>query len=126
MKKIILIISLMFSPLLMAAQDKVYFLYNIVTFDGNFDKEGLKVKVDDGKSVEKLKDENGNRIRFNTPAAALMYFLSKGWEMYLTGGTSSGSSFQGTGASSTTSYWVFRKPCSKEEFEKAVEEGIKK
>ena len=48
----------MFSPLLMAAQDKVYFLYNIVTFDGNFDKEGLKVKVDDGKSVEKLKDEN--------------------------------------------------------------------
>ena len=47
----------MFSPLLMAAQDKVYFLYNIVTFDGNFDKEGLKVKVDDGKSVEKLKDE---------------------------------------------------------------------
>ena len=95
----------MFSPLLMAAQDKVYFLYNIVTFDGNFDKEGLKVKVDDGKSVEKLKDANGNRIRFNTPAAALMYFLSKGWEMYLTGGTSSGSSFQGTGASSTTSYW---------------------
>lgn len=116
----------MFSPLLMAAQDKVYFLYNIVTFDSNFDKEGLKVKVDDGKSVEKLKDANGNRIRFNTPAAALMYFLSKGWEMYLTGGTSSGSSFQGTGASSTTSYLVFRKPCSKEEFEKAVEEGIKK
>ena len=55
-----------------------------------------------------------------------MYFLSKGWEMYLTGGTSSGSSFQGTGASSTTSYWVFRKPCSKVEFENAVEEGIKK
>ena len=116
----------MFSPLLMAAQDKVYFLYNIVTFDGNFDKEGLKVKVDDGKSVEKIKRCKRKPNQIQSPTAALMYFLSKGWEMYLTGGTSSGSSFQGTGASSTTSYWVFRKPCSKEEFEKAVEEGIKK
>ena len=108
------------------AQEKQHYLYNIVTFEGNFDKEGLKVKVDDGKTVEKLKDINGNRIKFNTPAAALMYFLSQGWEMYLTGGTSSGSSYGGTGSSSTTSYWILRKSCSKDVFDKAVEDGIKK
>lgn len=126
MKKFILAFFLMLSPLLVSAQDKTYYLYNIVSFEGNFDKEGLKVKVDNGKSVEKLKDANGNRIRFNTPAAALMYFLSKGWEMYITGGTSSGASFQGTGESKTTSYWIFRKQCSKKDFEKAVKDGLKK
>lgn len=116
----------MLSPLMMIAQDNNYYIYNIVTFEGDFDKEGIKVKIDDGKSVEKLRDADGNRIKFNTPAAALMYFLSKGWCMYLTGGTTSGGSYQGTGESSTTSYWILRKPCTKEEFEKTVEEGIKK
>ena len=126
MKKIALLLFIVIVPMFAFAQSKQYYLYNIVTFEGNFDKEGLKVKVDDGKTVEKLKDAKGNRIKFNTPAAALMYFFSQGWEMYLTGGTSSGYSYGGTGGSSTTSYWILRKPCAKEEFDKAVEEGIKK
>ena len=124
-KKIELVLFVLIVPMFASAQTKQYHLYNIVTFEGDFDKEGVKVKVDDGKTVEKLKDAKGNRIKFNTPAA-LMYFLSKGWDMYLTGGTSSGSSYGGTGSSSTTSYWILRKPCTKEEFDKAVEEGIKK
>lgn len=123
MKKIVLILLVL---MIASVQTKQYYLYNIVTFEGDFDKEGVKVKVDDGKTVEKLKDAKGNRIKFNTPAAALTYFLSKGWDMYLTGGTSSDSSYSGTVSSSTTSYWILRKPCTKEEFDKAVEEGIKK
>ena len=125
-KKIELVLFVLIVPMFASAQTKQYHLYNIVTFEGDFDKEGVKVKVDDGKTVEKLKDANGNRIKFNTPAAALMYFLSKGWDMYLTGGTSSGSSYGGTGSSSTTSYWILRKPCTKDEFDKAVEAGITK
>ena len=107
MKKLLIILFLVFSPLLLKAQDNNYYLYQIVTFDGNFDKEGLKVKVDDGKTVEKFKDADGNRIKFNTPAAALMYFISEGWDLYITGGTTTGGSFQGTGGTSTTSYWIF-------------------
>lgn len=126
MKKALIIFFLVFSPLLLIAQDNNYYLYQIVTFDGNFDKEGLKVKVDDGKTVEKFKDADGNRIKFNTPAAALMYFISEGWDLYITGGTTTGCSFQGTGGTSTTSYWIFRKPCSQQVFEKSVKEGIKK
>lgn len=126
MKKVLILILLVFSPLFMMAQNDDYYLYKIVTFDGNFDKEGLKVKVDDGKTVEKFKDADGNRIKFKTPAAALMYFISEGWDLYITGGTTTGGSVQGTGGMSTTSYWIFRKPCTKEVFEKAVEEGIKK
>ena len=125
MKKIVLLFILLV-PLFASAQTKQYYLYNIVSFEGNFDKEGLKVKVDNGKTVDKLKDDRGNRIIFKTPAAALMYFLSKGWDMYLTGGTTEGGSCNGTGGSSTTSYWILRKPCTKEEFDKVVEEGIEK
>jgi hypothetical protein len=55
-----------------------------------------------------------------------MFFLSQGWEMYLNGATSEGSSFNGSGGSTTSSYWILRKPCTKEEFEKAVEESIAK
>ena len=126
MKKALIAFLLVFSPLLLIAQDKNYYIYQIVTFDGDFDKEGLKVKIDNGKTVEKFKNANGNKIKFKTPAAALMYFISEGWDLYITGGTTTGGSFQGTGDTSTTSYWIFRKPCSKEIFEKAVEEGIKK
>ena len=63
-------------------------------------------------------------MKFKTPAGALMFFLSQGWEMYLNGATSNGSSTQGNGFLYTSSYWILRKPCSKEEFENAVQEAI--
>lgn len=107
-----------------------YYLYNIVTFDGNYKKEGLKVNLDNGKSIEKLKDANGEKVVFKTPASALMYFVSLGWELYVNGATSSSTSVSingtGSGSSTTTPYWIIRKPCTKEVFDKAVEEGIKK
>ena len=106
--------------------EKQYYIYNIITFSGSLKNEGFKVDVDNGKVIEKLKDKDGNKITFNTPAAALMYLNSLGWELYVNGATTSGSSAGGYGSTSTTSYWVMRKPCSKEEFEKAVEEGIRK
>lgn len=126
MKKIIIVFAILLLPVFASAQTKQYFLYNIITFDGNFKKEGLKVNIDDGKSVEKLRDSNGNRVVFKTPAAALMYFISQGWELYVNGGTTEGETVGGIGESKTTSYWILRKPCSKEEFEKIVEEGIRK
>ena len=125
MKKFFLSLAILPIPFFASAQTEQYFIYNIVTFEGDFNKEGIKVKVDNGKSVEKLKDAKGDRIKFCTPAAALMYFFSKGWSMYLTGNTASGATFGGSGGMNTTSYWIFRKPCSKEEFEKAVEDGIR-
>ena len=94
---------------------------NIVSFEGDFTKENFRVYYDNGTEVKKLKV-----IKFKTPAGALMYFLSQGWEMYLNGATSEGASFQGTGASETCSYWILRKPCSKEEFNQAVSNAIAK
>ena len=131
MKKLLLLILISF-PLLASAQtkEKQYYIYNIITFSGSLRKEELKVDIDDGKTIEKLKDSKGNKMKFNTPAAALMYLYSLGWELYVNGSTTSGSgvSINGTGSTSsnTTSYWIMRKPCTKEEFDKAVENGIVK
>ncbi len=114
-------------PLFAFAQTKEqqYYIYNIITFSGSLKNEGFKVDIDDGKKIEKLKDKNGEKMEFKTPAAALMYLYSIGWELYVNGATSEGEMAAGYGASKTTSYWIMRKPCTKEEFYKAVEEGIK-
>ena len=128
MKKALLLLAMVCLPLFVSAQttEKQYYIYNIVTFSGSLKNEGFKVDLDDGKTIEKLKDSQGNKMKFNTPAAALMYLCSLGWELYVNGSTSEGAMAAGYGASSTTSYWIMRKPCTKEEFEKAVEDGIRK
>ena len=128
MKKVLLLLAMVCLPLFASAQitEKQYYIYNIVTFSGSLKNEGFKVDLDDGKTIEKLKDGNGKTIKFNTPAAALMYLYSLGWELYVNGATTEGAMYGGIGASETTSYWVIRKPCTKEEFEKAVEDGIRK
>lgn len=128
MKKALLLLALVCLPLFASAQttEKQYYIYNIVTFSGSLKNEGFKVDLDDGKTIEKLKDSEGNKMKFNTPAAALMYLISEGWELYVNGATSEGAVVNGFGASETTSYWIIRKPCTKEEFNKAVEEGIRK
>jgi len=126
MKKLVLIL-LLFIPIVGNAQtEQKYYIYNIVSFEGEFTKENFKVYYDDGKEVKRLRNTKDDKMRFSTPAGALMYFISQGWEMYLSGATSQGASIYGTGSSETSSYWILRKPCTKEEFEKAVKEAVKK
>lgn len=127
MKKF-LFIFLLLAPLTALCQtsETQYYLYNIVSFEGDFTKEDFKVYYDNGLEVKRLRDDKGDKMRFKTPAGALMYFLSQGWEMYLNGATSKGATFNGSGGSSTSSYWILRKPCTKEDFEKAVEDAVVK
>ena len=127
MKKLLFAI-LLFIPLTVFSQEskEQYYIYNIVSFEGQFTKEDFKVYYDNGLEVKRYRNEKGDKVKFKTPAGALMFFLSQGWEMYLNGATSKGSMVGGYGSSSTSSYWILRKPCSKEEFEKAVEAAKKK
>ena len=126
MKKFI-IAFLLFVPLIAHCQteQEKYYIYNIVSFEGDFTKEDFKVFYDDGKEVKRLRNDKDTKMRFSTPAGALMYFISQGWEMYLNGATSEGAVAGGYGASSTSTYWILRKPCTKEEFDKAVKEAVK-
>lgn len=128
MKKIYLLLIIICLPLFLASsqeRDSQDYIYNIITFTGSIKKEGFKVTIDDGKKIEKLKDSSGKDIKFNTPAAALMYFISNGWQLYVNGATSEGAVANGTGATETTTYWIIRKPCTKEEFDNIVKDGIR-
>ena len=138
MKKVFLLSAFMALPFLASAQtlelqaveqqvvgEQQYYMYNIVTFLGSLRNEGFRVNLDNGKEIEKLKDKDGNKMKFKTPAAALMYLVSEGWELYVNGSTTSGSVSDGSGSSTTTTYWIIRKPCTKAEFEQAVQDGIK-
>jgi hypothetical protein len=130
MKKTLLIIALMALPLFSFAQvvdksvveqpavEQQCYMYNIVTFLGGMNNEGFDVDLDDGKRIKTLKGKDGKKVKFRTPAAALMYFISEGWELYVEGVTVNPND-------SRTTYWIMRKPCSKAEFDRAVEEGVK-
>ena len=48
------------------------------------------------------------------PHAALMYLFSIGWELYETG----------TAPNQDQFYWIMRRPCTKDEFDKAVKKSI--
>ena len=140
MKKSLLLFALMALPLFASAQvveenvveqqaveqqveeqqveEQQCYMYNIVTFAGTLKNEGFSVDLDDGKEIKKLKDKNGKKMKFTTPAAALMYLVSEGWELCANGATSNPNN-------STTTYWIMRKPCTKADFDKAVQEGVK-
>lgn len=128
MKKILLLIALACLPLLLSAQtsEKKYYIYNIITFSGSMENRGLRVNIDNGKTIEKLKDSKGKKMRFNTPAAALMYLYSLGWELFVNGATTEGFMYGGIGASEATAYWIIRKPCTKEEFYETVKDCMAK
>jgi hypothetical protein len=99
-------------------EEQQHYMYNVVIFAGSMNNEGFDVEIDDGKDIKKLKGKDGKKIKFKTPAAALMYFISEGWELHLKGDASNPNDLKMT-------YWVIRKPCTKAEFDKAVKEGIK-
>lgn len=126
MKNLLIMLMLLLPCVAMAQDDgEKYYIYNIFSFAGNIKKEGVKINVDNGQSIDRLVDETGKKIVFKTPAGALMYLLSQGWEMYRSGSTVQGESAMGYGETETNSYWIMRKPCSKEEFEKAVDQSIR-
>lgn len=125
MRNLTIILLLVLAATSVSAQEKqkTYYEYNIFSFS-NIDEEYLTLDVDNGNTIKKLKDEKGKKISFKTPASALIYLLSLGWEFYYLG-ESSRRSYQGNSGASTI-YWIMRKPCTKEEFENAVKNSINK
>ena len=97
-----------------------YYIYNFVYLSGDIKNEGLKADIDDGVSIERVKDAEGKTIKFRTPAAVMMHFAAMGWEFVANGDTLY------SGGDSTRSYWVLRKRCTKEEMLAAAKAGRKR
>ena len=53
-----------------------------------------------------------------------MLLNSLGWELYVNGSTVEDERF--SDKKRNVSYWLIRKPCTKEEFDEAVKEGIRR
>ena len=76
--KQLIVLLLMMVPFVCQAQtteDGKYYIYNIVSFEGEFTKEDFKVYYDDGIEVKRMRNDKGEKVRFSTPAGALMYFI---------------------------------------------------
>ena len=58
--------------------EQQYHIYNIVTFVGSLNNQGFEVDLDNGRKIKTLKNANGKKMKFTTPAAALMYLVSEG------------------------------------------------
>ena len=99
--------------------------YNIIEVPSSIDAKNFEIKVDNGETIEKLKDNNGKNIKFKTRASVIMYFQSLGWELTETTSRSSGTSIKGTGVSTTYTYWIIRKPISKDESIRKGQNAIK-
>lgn len=122
MRKFLFTIALLVMPLLLPAQteNNQYYIYNIVNFSGFIDSEDFTLEIDNGKEITTLKDKDGDKIKFKTPAAALMYLTAEGWELY----TDGVANFGDLHSAFSTFYWIIRKPCTKEEFEKESKAGV--
>lgn len=130
MRSIILLIIFYLTSIFTYAQEvkeqNQYYKYNIFSFSGNIKSELVKIKIDNGETIETMKNEKGKNIWFKTPAAAFTYLISLGWELCVNGTIAEGSYAGGTGTTAATSYWIMRKPCTKEEFDKVVNNAIAK
>lgn len=128
MKKFLLLIILVCLPFCLFAQatDSKYYIYQIVIVKHYPTYPYFEIKIDNGVSVEKMKDKDGKAMSFRTPAAMLTYFLNDGWEVFSKETANWGDYQEGKGSITPTSYLVLRKECPKEAVEEANLRGIKR
>lgn len=126
MKKALLIAIVCCVPLFAYTQTTEHYIYNVVKLSGHLEKRGFKVKLDDGRAVKKMKDADGYKIKFRTPASVLTYLASEGWELYVNDFSILGNRYEGKKGSKTESSWVIRKACTKEELDAALARGVKR
>lgn len=127
MRKFILLIVLFISlgAKAQTTSGEPVYKYLIVTME-NADKKGkIKVRVDDGTKNDKLKDDKDNSVVFNTKAGILMYFTAKGWEFVDLYTSTQGSSYGGSGSTSTSGMLLFKKKTTEAELKSIVEQAIK-
>lgn len=105
-------------------QDTIYYRYIIAEPQGKLFSDKCKLLIDDGIKPTKAKGKKGETITFNSYAAALMFLTSQGWELVSNYNTISGSAANGFGSTSTSTYWILRRPSTKEEVQGIVNKSL--
>lgn len=124
MKKTLCILLMSLLSISTYAQEKnepVVYKYIVVEVTGQFLYTKCRVYVDDGTRETKQKYKNNRKAyTFETHAAALDYFTYHGWELVGNNNNTHGAA----GVSSTSIYWILRKPSTKEEIETILEGSV--
>lgn len=125
------LLAICFTMLCLSAQaqnanDSVYYRYIIAEPQGRLFSDKCKLRIDDGIKPTREKGKKGESIIFNSYAAALMYLTIQGWELVSNYNTVSGSAANGYGSTSTSTYWILRKPAKKEEIQDIIDKSINK
>ena len=126
MKKLFLLPIMLLGLNTAFAQEEVVYKYIIAEPQGRLFSDKCKLRIDDGVTPTKAKGEKEKSITFRSFAAALMYLTSQGWELVSNYNTVSGASANGYGSTSTSTYWILRKPSTKEEVQEIIEKSVKK
>ena len=129
MKKLIVLLPLLLMATSIHAQvvkDTTVYKYIIAQPQGKLFSDKCKLRIDDGIKPEKAKGDKDKSITFNSFAAALMYLTSQGWELVSNYSIMEGGTYNGYGGTETQTYWVLRKPSTKEEVQTIVDKSIKK
>ncbi len=106
------------------ANDTIVYRYIIAEPQGHLFSDKCKLRIDDGLKPVKEKGKKGETLTFNSYAAALMYLTSQGWELVTNYNTVSGASANGFGATSTSTYWILRRPSTKEEIQSILDNAM--
>lgn len=104
-------------------QGRKHYIYNIFELSRN--SKNIKVRVDNGQTIEEIKNADGKTIKFKTATGVLMYLTSLGWDFYTSQDNIKGEVYSGSGGTSTTTRWIMRKPATKEEVDEALKNIIK-
>lgn len=107
-------------------ESDITYQYIIAEPQGKLFSDKCKLRIDDGTKLEKAKSDKDKSITFKSYAAALMYLTLQGWELVSNYSTVSGSTYNGNGSSSTSTYWILRRPAKREDVQKIVDESINK
>ena len=129
MKKLIALLPILLMAAVIHAQavkDTTVYKYVIAQPQGKLFSDKCKLRIDDGIKPEKAKGDKDKSITFNSFAAALMYLTSQGWELVSNYSIMEGGTYNGYGGTETQTYWVLRKPSTKEEVQTIVDKSIKK
>lgn len=127
MKKIlVLLFSILCLNIQAQEKDTIYYRYIIAEPQGKLWSDKCKLRIDDGIKPTKEKGKKGESITFNSYAAALMYLTSQGWELVSNYNTVSGSGANGFSSTHTSTYWILRKPSTKEEVQEIIDKSINK
>jgi hypothetical protein len=126
MKRLIFIfVSFMLACNIQAQEQKDSIVYRYIIAEpvSQLWSKKCKLRIDDGISVEKTKD-NGKTITFKSYAAALMFLTSQGWEMVGNYSNIRGAQAGGSGSMATKTYWIFRRPSTKEEVQNIIDKSF--